>query len=64
MFSLKQFAPVLWSKTFWGFTLSAIFKVFALYGWLDVELMEILSSWVFTVTGVNVVWKAAKKIKQ
>ena len=61
---LRSFAPVLWSKTFWGFTQSAIFKVFALYGWLDVALMEILSTWVFTVTGVNVIWKGAKKIKE
>lgn len=60
--NLKTFAPVLWSKTFWGFTLSAVFKIFALYGWIDTGLMEILATWVFTVTGVNVIWKGAKKV--
>ena len=61
---LKKFAPIFWSKTFWGFTLSALFEVAALYGWIDQALMEILAKFVFTITGVNVIWKGATKIKQ
>lgn len=63
MTSLKAFAPIFWSKTFWGLTLSAVFSIFALYGWIDAKLMAILATWTLEVTGVNIIWKAAKKIK-
>jgi len=59
---LKAKAPILFSKVFWGYTLSALAKVTAFYGWLDEGVMDIVAEWVFLVTSVNVVWKGAKKI--
>ncbi len=58
----KKYAPILLSPTFWGFTLSAFAKVVALNGWLDEATMSIIAQWLFNVTGVNVIWKGAKKI--
>jgi len=59
---LKAKAPLLFSKVFWGYTLSGFAKVVAFYGWLDENVMDIVAEWIFYVTSVNVVWKSAKKI--
>lgn len=61
---LRRFAPVFWSKTFWGLTLAMIFKVAAFYGWAEPGLLDIISTWIFGVTGVNIIWKTAKKINR
>ena len=59
---IKKYAPLLLSVTFWGLTLSAFAGIVAHYGWLDEFMMQTISEWLFTVTGVNVIWKGAKKI--
>lgn len=59
---LRSKFPILFSPTFWGLTLSFIFKVLAYKEAADVELLNIISTWLISVTGVNIVWKGAKKI--
>lgn len=59
---LKKHAPILLSPTFWGLTLSAFAKVVSLYGWMDEALMDIIADWLLLATGVNVIWKGAKKV--
>ena len=59
---LKTYAPILLSPTFWGLTLSAFAKIVALNAWLDAPTMDITANWIMAVTGVNIVWKGAKKV--
>lgn len=59
---LKENAPLLFSPTFWGLTLSAFAGVVAHYAWLDQFMMETIATWILMVTGVNIVWRGASKI--
>lgn len=59
---LKENAPIFFSKTFWGYILSGLAEICALYAWIDPVLMDIIAKTLFTVTSVNVVWKGAKKM--
>jgi hypothetical protein len=64
MIWLKANAPILFSKVFWGYTLTGIAKVIAFYGWVDEGVMNIVAEYLFAITSVNVVWKAASKISK
>lgn len=59
---LRTNFPVLFSPTFWGLTLAALFAIADLYAWFRPELAEILRNWLIGVTGVNIVWKGATKL--
>ena len=59
---IKKHVPILLSPTFWGITLSAFAKIIALNGWMDGPNMSIIAEWILMATGVNVIWKGAKKI--
>lgn len=62
MEKLRKLAPVFFSPTFWGLTLSAVFAILSHYNVLNAEVMEIIYKWLIGVTGVNIVWKGATKI--
>jgi hypothetical protein len=59
---IKKNMPILLSKTFWGYTLSAVAKFAALHNWIPEADMDIVAEWLFTVTTVNVIWKGANKV--
>jgi len=60
---LHKHFPILFSATAWGLILSFLFWLVAYLGWADQVLLERIALLVLELTGVNVVWKAAKKTK-
>ena len=64
MDKIKSLFPILFSPTFYGLTLSFLFRVASFYGWADEQLLLILSNWLASVTGVNIIWKSATKINK
>jgi len=59
---LRNYFPVLFSPTFWGYTFTALFAYFGAKEVFDVETLEIIRNWLAGVTTVNVIWKGAKKV--
>ena len=58
---LRQNIPLFFSPTFWGLTFAGLFKLAALHNWLPEADLDIVAAWLVGITGVNVIWKAAKK---
>jgi hypothetical protein len=59
---LKTYVPVLFSPTFWGLTLTAVFALASLHNWLPSADLDIVWKWLLGVTGVGIIYKSANKL--
>ena len=59
---LKENFSLLFSPIFWGWTLSALLKVVAIEGWVDVASIDVIANFVMLVTGTGTAIKVGKDI--
>ena len=59
---LKENFSLLFSPIFWGWTLSALLKVAAIEGWIDVASIDVIANFVILVTGTGTAFKFGSKV--